>query len=491
MSAASLTLVAVLVVVLWIVREDAPDSPSSLPRPSTSTGSTPTGPTTTGTTVAEPARPGSSGVGDRYYPELGNGGYDVAHYTLDISWRPDDGRIEGRTTIDATATQSLSRFNLDLSGLDVTSVVVDDEPAEVSRRGHEVAVTPRTPLAEGQGFSTVVTYGGRPEADEYIAGLGPLGWVTAGRASYVIGEPAGAATFFPSNNHPSDKAGYEFKITVPTGFEVAANGRLATERAAPDGDTATWIYEAPDPMATYLVQVAIGDFTFEESIGPGGLLVRNVFSTELAAEASPIFALQGEMIEVFEDLFGPFPFDVYGALVVKADLGLALECQTLSIFGTGILGGGSNAESIIAHELAHQWFGDSVGLNRWQDVWLNEGFATYGEWVWREHQGDGTIADIARQFAEPSPALDRPPTDPGATNPFTPSIYKRGALTLQALRETVGETDFAAILSGWAERYRFATATTTDFIDLSEEVSGEQLDSLFDAWLFQEGLPDL
>jgi len=163
----------------------------------------------------------------------------------------------------------------------------------------------------------------------------------------------------------------------------------------------------------------------------------------------------------------------------------------LSIFGSDIIGSGQIGQSIIAHEVAHQWYGDSVGLTRWQDVWLNEGFATYGEWVWRAHVGPETVAEIARQSAKPDPALDKLPTDSGAANPFTPSTYQRGALTLQALRETVGDDDFKAILSEWAKQYRFATATTGDFIALSEAVSGEQLDDLFGGWLYKKGLPDL
>jgi len=488
--------VVVLVVVVVVVASIVDDRPAErIPAGAPLTGVDTTGPGGRPPTSDEPTppddppRPGAGGVGDSYFGDLGNGGYDVGHYTIAIGWHPADGTIDGRTTIDAVATQPLSRFNLDLSGLEVTSAEVDGRRAGVARHNTELTVTPLAPLVQGSAFTVVIAYRGRPEPKAF-AGVGEVGWITNADATFVIGEPAGAATFFPSNNHPSDKAGYSFEVTVPEGFEVAANGRLVAEQPDPASRTMTWRYEQPDPMASYLVQVAIGKFAFEESTDPNGLLIRNVFPAGRAEECSETFARQAEMIDLFDDRFGPFPFDVYGALVVDRSLGLALESQTLSLFGSNVIGGGSRTDEVIAHELAHQWFGNSVGIERWQDVWLNEGFATYAEWLWREHAGDVTTAGIARQVADRFDTSRRT-ADPGKADLFSPSTYQRGALTLQALRETVGDDHFFAILSGWADRYRFSTATTVDFIALSEQVSGRRLDELFDSWLYQETVPAL
>ncbi len=437
---------------------------------------------------------GDAGAGDRYYPGLGNGGYDVDHYTVALTWRPEPGRIEGVTTIEASATEALSGFNLDLSGLAVRGVEVDGEPATFDRQGEdddELAITPAVPLAAGETFTTVVTYEGEPEPERFLDDLPELGWITDGDGAYVIAEPAGAATFFPCNNHPSDKARFTFEVTVPDSLDVAANGRLRTRRAT--GDATTWVFDAEAPMATYLVQVAIGDFVFEDEEGPGGVLLRNAFTEEVAEAAAGSFDGQAEMLGFLEDAFGPYPFDVYGALVVDDDLGLALETQTLSIYGTDLVDGGRPAELVYVHELAHQWYGNSVTVEQWADIWLAEGFATYAEWLWMAREDDDLdIGDIARRVAdEGGPELDEPPTDPGPTDLFTPSVYQRGALTLQALREAVGDDTFFEILSTWSERYRFANATTADFTALSEELSGRSLDRLFEAWLFDEGLPEL
>jgi aminopeptidase N len=435
-------------------------------------------------------RAGAAGVGDRYYPGLGNGGYDAGHYTVALTWRPISGTVDGVTTIEATTTQALSRFNLDLSGLEVATVEVDGEQATFDRNDDELLITPAVPLADGASFTTVVTYEGQPEPERFIEGLPELGWITNDGGAYVIAEPAGAATFFPSNNHPSDKARFTFEITVPDGLDVAANGLLRGKR--PNGDATTWVFDLEDPMATYLVQVAIGDFVFEEEKGPGGVILRNAFAAEVAEDASNDFARQAEMIDVLDDAFGPYPFDVYGVVVVDEELGLALETQTLSIYGTDLVDGEGGSDAIYVHELAHEWYGNSVSIEQWADIWLAEGFATYAEWLWMAHDDDRDVGDIAREVAEEGGAvLDEPPTDPGADNPFTPSIYQRGALTLQALREEVGDDTFFEILSTWSMRYRFANATTADFTALAEDLADRSLDGLFQAWLFDEELPEL
>jgi aminopeptidase N len=429
---------------------------------------------------------GATGLGDPYFPDVGNGGYDVDHYDLDLTWQPDDGRMEGVVTITATASQSLTTLALDAIDLDVTSVTVDGTEATAAPSGdRDLVVTPAEPIADGARFTTVVSYSAAPLTIEGADPVDP-GWVADGDEVYAVFEPHGAATLFPNNDHPRDKASYGFRVTVPDGLEVAANG-LLTETVPGDG-TATWVYDAPDQMASYLVQVVIADLEFVESTGPDGLPIRHAFDTDIADRYDGSMDRLGEMIDVYDDLFGPYPFVSAGSVVIDDPVGFALETQTLSIFGTDAAG----SESIVAHELAHQWFGDHVSPATWQDIWLNEGFATYAELLWSEHDGMGgpdQFAEAVRRSGGND--LDLPPGDPSAPGLFAASVYDRGALTLHVLRQEIGDDAFFTVLRTWVERYGGGSASTADFEALAEEISGQDLDDLFDAWLRAPELPSL
>ncbi|HEY8545014.1 MAG TPA: hypothetical protein VIL36_08195, partial [Acidimicrobiales bacterium] len=297
---------------------------------------------------------GADGVGDPYYPMLGNGGYDVRHYDLVLDWQPDDGRLDGVVTIEATATQALSRFNLDFGDLEITSADVDGEPATTEREGdHELVVTPAEPLDDGADFTVEIAYGGEVEPQPgLLSGLG--GWVDDGEEVYVASQPDGAHAFYPVNDHPSDKATYTITVTAPEDLDVVANG---VERTGPDGPeaapgsgdgTRTWEFEVTEPMASYLLQVVVANLEFEVDESPGGVAIRHAHDEDVRDEAAAALRDTGEMIDFFAERFGPYPFPVYGGVTVDEDLGFALETQTLSIFPAGV-----NSE-VVAHELAHQ-----------------------------------------------------------------------------------------------------------------------------------------
>jgi aminopeptidase N len=475
LAAGALVAVVVLVAVLVLVWPDGDSDAgeSSSPGPTT---------TTTGEPAAAEPTPGAPGAGDPYYPDAGNGGYDVAHYDLALTWHPDAVRMDGEATVTATAGQDLSSFVLDLAGMEVASATVDGRPATFDLEGpRDLRITPAEPLDAGDVFTTVVAYGGPPTTvagDEFF----DPGWFGDDGEVFALFEPIGAATLFPSNDHPSDKATYTFRITAPEGLEAAANGLLA--ESIPGEGVQTWVFDAPDPMASYLVQVVIGDLEVVESTGPGGLPIRHVYDTDVAGDFDDVMNRTGDMIEAFNGWFGPFPFVAYGAVVVDEQLGLALETQTLSLFGANAAG----SELIAAHELAHQWFGDAVSPAVWRDIWLNEGFATYAQWLWSTGDDPGELDDLAARTAGEE-GLDLPPADPGPGRLFDASVYERGALTLHVLRRTVGDEAFFAILRTWVDRYSGGSATTADFEALAEELSGAELTPMFDAWLRAEGLP--
>jgi aminopeptidase N len=368
---------------------------------------------------------GSSGIGDPYYPFLGNSGYDVQHYTLDLDLDLTGGAIAaGHATIEAVALLDLCTFNLDFRGLEIDGITVDGQPASFTRHVGELTVEPAASLEAGARFTTEIAYHGTPigqDAPTVVGLLGDIfgaivgvgggeqkpdpeegeqygsGWWRGREEIFIAGEPAGAESWFPVNGHPADKATYTLRLTVPEPYSVVSNGMLTETLATETGTTTIW--ESRNPMASYLVTLHAGRLAIEVREGPRGLPIRTAFAASVPQGQRVMFDRMPAMIDYFESVFGPYPFESAGGTVVGAPIGFALETQTLSIFGEIPLVGSSPftgeeltaVEAIVAHELAHQWFGDAVSLLRWQDIWLNEGFATYAQILWLE-QTEGVVA---------------------------------------------------------------------------------------------------
>jgi len=444
---------------------------------------------------AQDAQPGAPGIGVSLYPSFGNGGYDVRHYTVDLTVDPSENLITaGIVTLEATATQALSSFNLDLIGFENINVSVNDSYAETTRDGQELTIVPAEILSRGDLFTVVVRYSGEPTLTTSVALPVFAGWVFYGDGIFVVSEPDGAATFFPVNDHPLDKATYTLRVTVPEPFDVAMNG-VVTE-IIDNGDTTTTVSEVNQPMASYLLTINIADFDLMEATAINNVPIRNYLASELPTLVSDSLADQAAMLAYFETLFGDYPFDVYGSVVLNTELGGALETQTLSIFGADAFEEGDpfNNEAIVAHELSHQWFGNSVSVNDWSDIWLNEGWATYAEELWLAYDnGDDDLLDQQMrdyyQFAQDAQLI--PPGVPEADDLFNASVYVRGALTLHALRERIGDDAFFEIAREWAGRYAYGNADTDDFIALANEITGDDLAAFFDGWLYQEALPSI
>ncbi len=440
--------------------------------------------------AAPPGRPsaGSSSGGDPYFPAAGNTGYDVLHYDLTLDYTPSTRALRATALIVATATQGLSSFSLDLRGLSVSKVTVNGLPARFGQADGELRVTPLLPLLRGLPFVVSVAYGGTTGQPE--DGTGSLyGWVSYADGAFVANEPDGASTWYPVNDVPTDKATYSYAVTVPDGTTVVANGDLVGRSSRAGRTTFRWV--ATEPMASYLSMAASGDYDLTTSRTPQGLRIVDAVDRDLSpaakAEASSVLALQPEMISFFQGAFGKYPFSSFGAVVDDDDeAGYALENQTRPIYS------GVPDDATVAHELAHQWFGDKVTIARWKDIWLNEGFATYAEWMWDEHHAGDPIQDVY-DFVVSIPADDPfwtvPVADPGPLDLFASATYYRGAAFLHALRLTIGEQAFWSVIRQWAGRSASAPASTADLLALSERVSHRQLDGLFDAWLHQPTKP--
>ncbi len=446
---------------------------------------------------------GDDGVGDPYFPLIGNGGYDVQHYTIDLDVDVAQNAIAGTVTLDAIATQSLTTFNLDFLGMRISALTVDGTTAEYNRDGRELTITPATPLEPGDSFRVVVSYSGIPGrgVTEFAAEFSG-GWTQHPNGIFVASEPAGAAQWFPANDHPRDKATFTFIITVPEPYVVATNGLL--RETIDEGANVTYVWEASDLMTTYLATVNIGEFAVQTDEGPNGLPIRNYFPARLVDELTLVFSPTAAMIAYFETIFGPYPFEAYGVVVADVALPFALETQTISLFGADIAEPGNwqsagGAEFVVAHELSHQWFGNSVSPASWQDIWLNEGFATYAQALWMEHSRNTSARDATLigwyNFLTgptfPGGSGLVPPGDPTANNLFNVSVYLRGGLTLHALRLRVGDEVFFAILQTYVQRFGDGNASTADFIAGAEEISGQDLGDFFDGWLYQDEMPPI
>jgi aminopeptidase N len=464
--------------------------------------------------------PGAPGSGDPYFPNAGNGGYDVLDYNLDLRYEPPTdpavltGRLSGVATIVLSATEDLSSLNFDLRGLDVTAVRVDGKaaghgpahgkphgssagkPAEWSQtqddenRAWELTVALRPKLKAGATTSIVIEYGGTTGEPLDTTGA-PYGWVTTADGAMVVNEPEGAATWYPVNDDPEDKATYTFRITVPEGKTAVANGLPAREPVTEAGWT-TWTWRASDPMSSYLSTASVGDYVLSRDEGPNSLPIINAIDDGVTGQNLAVttasLALQPQMIEFLETRFGRYPFEAFGAIVDDDTVGYALETQTRPVYSVVA------RESTVLHELGHQWFGNAVSPADWTDIWLNEGWATYLEWLWAEHRGIATVAD---QFAAAVEVLDSDDgwalniADPGRDNLFATAVYERGAAALHALRAEIGDDAFFAGARLWLTRFDDRTATTEDFEAVMEESSGQQLDAFFDDWLREGDRPAL
>ena len=425
---------------------------------------------------------------DPYTPQSGDARIAVDHYDLTLDYKVKTNRLAATAEITGHVTEDTRAFSFDLVGVRATKVkIAGDSRASFTQSDRKLKVTLGRPLAAGDSFTATVTYAGAPRPRR--TRWGTIGWEELEDGLLVASQPTGAPTWFPCNDVPSDKATYRIEIATDPLYTVVA-GDL-TSRAIRRG-RGVWVFERDVPTATYLVTLQIGRYT-HEAMPLGEVRGELFYPKPLAARVHADFAPLAQMMTTYEQLFGPYPFDEYSVVVTEDDLEIPLEAQGMAIFGANHIDGRGGLERLVAHELAHQWFGNSVGVARWQDIWLNEGFACYAEWIWSEASGGPSahakaLGHHARLAASPQDLLTG---DPGPDLMFDDRIYKRGALTLHALRLTIADAAFFALLRAWTQRYRGSTAVTADFIALAEEVSGMPLEALFGAWLDEHALPEL
>ncbi|WP_225844474.1 M1 family metallopeptidase [Streptomyces sp. HPF1205] len=436
------------------------------------------------------AGPGAPGIGDPYYPTYGNGGYDVSHYDLGLDYQPATDTLTGTAVLTATATQGLTGFDLDFA-LTVSKVTVDGRPAHFATSGEqELVVTPARVLPRGHRFTVAVTYSGVPST---VKRYGFTSWQRTPDGAVAANEPESAWWWFPSNDHPLDKATYDVRVRVPSGEQAISNGLLVGRHTT--GGRTTYHWRESEPQATYLATLAVGHFDITHGRTRTGIPVINAYSTALGANAANARASverTAEIVDFLSGYFGPYPFESAGGYVPDVPTHFSLEEQTRVFYSPATFAKGVNT-SVVAHELAHQWYGDDVSLARWSDIWLNEGFASYAQYLWAEHEGTGTPQELARQTYDAHPADDPfwtvKPGDPGPDKQFDDAVYDRGAVAIQALRDTIGDHAFLTLLKAWPALHRYGNGTIADFQRLAERLSGKDLTSFFQVWLYTPAKP--
>ncbi|MER5510094.1 M1 family metallopeptidase [Streptomyces sp. NPDC002766] len=449
--------------------------------------------------LAASAPPAPLGVGDRLFPYLGNPGYDVASYDLSFTYPgSNDKPLQAVTTIDAWTTRDLDRINLDFAHGKVESVEVDGEPAGFATAGEDLVVTPEDPLQEGSWTRITV----RHTSDPTTPGGEDGGWVRTADGLAMANQADAAHLVFPCNDHPSDKAMFTIRITAPNGYTAVAGGLPAgVDRV---GGNTVWTYRSQHPMATELAQVSIGRSTVLHRKGPHGLPVRDVVPTKDVKALEPWLARTPDQIAWMENKVGPYPFETYGLLMAEASTGFELETQTLSLFEKELFTEPAYPkwyiESIMVHELSHQWFGDSVSPRTWSDLWLNEGHATWYEELYAEetaHRPMETRMKAAYGASDRWRAAGGPPGAPKAPAPgqkisiFRPNVYDGAALVLYALRQEIGRPAFERLERAWVRLHRDGTAGTADFEHLASRISGRDLGRFLQTWLYGEKTPPM
>lgn len=434
----------------------------------------------------------STAASDPYFPANGDPRYRVHRYELALEYRPGPNRLAGTARLSAIAGRApLAEFHLNLAEFKIGRVLVDGRRPHFTHRGGKLRIRPAKPLAAGAAFTVDVHWVGNPKP--VTSPWGGLGWEELTDGALVASQPVGAPSWYPCNDRPADKASYHISVNTPSAYTVVAGGRLLTRTTR--ASTTTWVYEQPAPTSSYLVGLSIGMYqtVLLGDPGLGGVTQSAHVPAHLLPRFSRDFARQPAMMKLFEELFGPYPFGEYAVVVADEELDVPVEAQGLSLFGTNHVDGVRGSERLIAHELAHQWFGNSVTIADWRHIWLNEGFAKYAEWLWSERSGGRRAHELAlaahRLLA--SQPQDLVLADPGRKLMFDDRLYQRGGLAVHAVRCALGDDAFFRMLRDWATSHRHGVVSTVAFTAHVARYAPDPVDGLLSAWLYEPALPPL
>jgi aminopeptidase N len=434
---------------------------------------------------------GGPSVGDPYYPESGSSGYDAVKYQISVSWDPATETLTGTTKIAARATQPLTAFYVDLA-LEATTAQVGGRPATLAKQGfQDLRITPERPIAAGDDFEVLIEYAGRPGQ---LLRNGRTPWLTTDQEWTAAGQPESSAWWFPANDHPSDPALMDVSVRVPAGLEALSVGRLESRDTGTEAGFDTWRWVARQPMATYLNFVSIGQYQLDQGVVDGRPFVYAV-TEQLDAEARQArlatLRQSGAVLRRLESLFGPYPFTELGGVVVAHELDFAgLETQTRPVYDSRAIANRDFAIDLIVHELAHMWFGNQVTVRQWNDIFLNEGYASWAQWGYAERAtGRSSNARLNATYDRIRGNRDFwqvTMIDPGRERLFS-TVYTRGPMALQALRNVIGDAAFLSLAREWTADP--GSRTLEEWMIKAQAKTTVDLVPFFQAWIFSPTAP--
>lgn len=422
---------------------------------------------------------------DPVYPEYGNPNIDVQRYDLTLAWSPVSRTLTATARLTVRIVRSVGEIALDFSeGYQIGEIKLDGAPAASSRRGGDLVIAAPGPVRPETVVTVVIGYRGTPVAAPFpgrradVPAVGAM--IGEGGELWATQQPYGAFTWFPCSDQPSDKALFDVTITAPPGWTGVSSGELVATTTGADGSTTT-AWRGGAPSATYLLAFAVDRFERHGETGPHGLPVSYWVRREQSARMLPVLRRAPKMIDWLERRFGRYPFETLGIVVVPDRS--AMETQTMISMGTLT---GYRGETVLVHELAHQWFGDAVTPSTWKDLWLSEGFATYAEMLYAVDRLGADRADTLRSWREADSRSRKSAGPPGRYDPahFAESnVYYGPALLLDALRRRIGSERLMAMLRDWALHHRHRGVDRAAFERWLGEYTGVDHSRLIETWL--------
>jgi aminopeptidase N len=429
----------------------------------------------------------STPVEDPVYPGVGDPGVDALHYDLDLAWTPDSATLTAVETLVFRATSDADRFQLDLGhALDVSSVRLDGEDASYDHEGKDLVV--HEPVAADQRYTLVVEYAGTPRpapAPTTRSDFSTVGWtVTDDGGAWTMQEPYGAYTWYAVNDQPSDKALYDFTISVPSSMVGVANGKLESREDA--GGTTVTRWHLDEPAASYLTTIAIGDFRMVRDRSGSGVPVSYWIPANRPRLVRGLRPAADELGWI-EQKLGPYPFSSLGIVLVDSRSGM--ETQTMITLGMTDY---TTSPEVIVHEMVHQWYGDEVTPADWRDLWMSEGMALYLQGLWQAEHDGFPAQDLMRRWAAEEPQMRRESGPPADYDPATfgeGNVYYSPALMWDELRKQLGDAEFWSVVRAWPQAHEDANASYDDMVSFWSERTGRDLGPFFHAWLLGKTSP--
>lgn len=459
------------------------------------------------------AEPGAQTAKDPLFAYLGNGGYDVGSYDVRYDYRSGTTKMDGSVKITATATQALSAFSLDAGMEKITKVAVAGHPADFRVAGEKLLITPEQILPKGRPFQVDVSFrvdrSANPQSPAFPKDEEPhrTAWVEKKDGFAVMGQPDRAHLYFPSNDHPGDKAKLTFRITTPKGLQAVANGTLRSRKEK--AGRVTYTFSTRDPIPTHVVQAAVGRFTLIKDKGPRNLPLRSYVATDQATKTRKLVSGIPDQMAWLEKQLGPYPFETYGVLGVPEDYnGVALEAATISTYAVASLTGTDlkgrvtkedmqNDAITMMHELAHQYFGNAVSVRDWNQMWISEGHAEFYQLLYAVEMGYRALDDPDRglraryMFDGDKRVESGPPGKMTHARDVLVGTNQAGLLMLFGLREIVGEDTFRKIEKTFFNEFRSRSAGTQDYINVANRVSGKDLTGYINSWIYDAETPPM